>query len=299
MTTKEKISVYDIVTEQIVGMLDQGIIPWKQMWRTGVPQNLITKRPYEGINAMMLAITADMRGYSTPYWLTLKQCNDKGGKIRKGERSTIVTFWKKTVKDEKKKPEGDNVFFLLRYYRVFNLDQCDGITAPDGGVNTPIDQIAACEKIVEGYKDAPPIKWEGDRACYSPKADTVYMPPRNRFHSPEGVYSALFHELGHSTGHKKRLEREGITDDARFGSDLYSKEELIAEFCAAFLCGITGIMPSTVENHASYIQGWSSKFKEDKRLIMTAAGKAQKAANWILGTVPEPFVSNHVMETAQ
>lgn len=282
MTTAEKVSVYQIVTEQITTLLDQGIIPWKMGWKSGVPQNFITKRPYEGINAMMLAIQADCKGYSNPYWMTLKQCNEKGGKIKKGEKSQIVCFWKKTIKDEKKKAEGDNLFFMLRYYRVFNLDQCEGIEI-SGTVTQPINKLEACEKIVDGYKDAPVVKYEGARAYYSAKKDEVVVPDRNRFVSSEELYAALFHELAHSTGHEKRLNRQDSTAAREFGSEDYSKEELIAEFTAAFLCGITGIAPAVVENQAAYIQGWSSKLKEDSKLLITAAGKAQKAANYIQG----------------
>lgn len=293
MTTKEKFSVYQVVTDQITELLDQGVIPWKMPWRSGVPMNFITKRPYEGINAMMLAITQDMKGYQSPYWMTLKQCNEKGGKIRKGEKSMIVTFWKKTIKDEKKKPEGDNVMFLLRYYRVFNLAQCEGIEM-ENPVTQPISKIEACEKIVGAYKDAPKIYFEhGNRCCYSPKKDEVYMPPRNSFHGSEEVYSSLFHELAHSTGHATRLNRDGITDEgSRFGTEEYSKEELIAEFASAFLCGITGIAPAVVKNQAAYIQGWSSKLKEDSKLIIQAAGKAQKAANYIQGITPKTYVKS-------
>lgn len=285
MTTTEKISVYEIITNQILDLLDQGIVPWKMMWRTGVPQNLISKRPYEGINAIMLAIIQDQRNYSSPYWLTMKQCNEKGGKVRKGEKSSIVAFWKRCEK-QKKDDEDDDTFFVLRYYRVFNVDQCEGITVTHT-VTQPVGKIEACEKIVDSYKDCPLIEWGGDRACYSQTYDKVRMPPRERFFNTEEVYSALFHELGHSTGHEKRLNRPEVSKDVRFGMDAYSREELVAEFCSAFLCGITGIAPKTIENSSAYIQEWRKRISDDKKLVISAAGKAQKAANYIQGIVPQ------------
>lgn len=285
MTTSEKISVYKIVTDEIIKKLDAGVVPWQQTWTGGVPQNLVSRRPYEGINAVMLALSE----YSSPYWLTMKQCNDLGGKIRKGEKSTIVCFWKKlesAKKKEEKKDEEGKSFFVLRYYRVFNVAQCEGIDVP-GEVTQPIGKLEACEAIVDGYDESPPIEWNAGRASYNPKEDKVYMPNRDTFKDAENAYAVLFHELAHSTGAACRLNREGVTGEIRFGSPTYSNEELIAEFASAFLCGITGIAPAIMDNSASYIASWKRRLQEDSKLLIHAAAKAQKAANYIQGISPK------------
>lgn len=286
MTTKEKVSVYKIVTDEIIKKLDAGVIPWQQTWAGGIPQNFVTRRPYEGINAIMLALSE----YSSPYWLTLNQCNTLGGKIRKGEKSTIVCFWKKldTVKkgSEKKTDDQEKSFFVLRYYRVFNVAQCDGLMIP-GEVTSPIGKLDACEAIWDNYDDCPKIEWNAGRASYNPKQDKIYMPNRDTFKDAENVYAVLFHEMAHSTGAAHRLNREGVTGEIRFGSPTYSNEELIAEFASAFLCGVTGIAPAIMDNSASYIASWRKRLSEDSKLLIHAAAKAQKAANYIQGISPK------------
>jgi antirestriction protein ArdC len=169
---------------------------------------------------------------------------------------------------------------LLRYYTVFNLEQCEGIESPEpvAAVN-PIEQ---CESILERMPNPPRIEQDA-QACYRPSIDTVGMPARAAFHSAEEYYSTLFHELTHSTGHPSRVGREGIMTHNPFGSDPYSKEELVAEMGAAMLCGVAGIESRTLGNSAAYLQAWINKLKSDSRLIVSAASQAQKAADYILG----------------
>lgn len=283
------IDVYQIVTDQIISLLESGTVPWRQPWTGGsdnYPRNLRTGKPYRGVNVFLLAVTAWQQGYESRYWLTFKQAQERGGKIRRGEKSTLVVFWKQLEVEDKQTGEAKKVP-CLRYYRVFNVEQCDGLEVPDATGHDPLDfqPINAAQQIVTGYPQGPTIEHHGGKAYYRPSEDTVAMPEPERFGSAEAYYNVLFHELTHSTGHAARLARlEGTP--AAFGTADYSKEELIAEMGAAFLSAYAGIITDTVENSAAYIQGWLKKLRDDKRLVVSAAGAAQRAADWILGERP-------------
>ena len=274
-------TVYDIITKRIVELLEQGTIPWRKPWAGGgEPRNLTSGKPYRGINIFMLAAS----GFSSPYWLTFKQALAAGGCVRKGEHGTPVVFWKRP-EAETEEEEGGQTFRgpLIRYYSLFNLSQCDGIEAPTVE-RAPFEPIPECARIVADWKQAPSILHRGSQACYRPAADLVEMPVPESFVSPEAYYSTLFHELTHASGHASRLARKGITDPAGFGSHEYSREELIAEMGAAFLCGAAGIaQASTLENSSAYLASWIKVLKGDSRLVVTAAAQAQKAAYAILG----------------
>ena len=276
-------SVYQIVTDQILRQLEVGVVPWCKPWRAEPPCNLVSGKEYRGINPFLLA----SQGYGSRYWLTFNQANKLGGHIRKGEKSSIVTFWhigeEETVRDSDGKTRKSKPF-LLRYYRVFNLEQTEGIAEKLGlGNATPrVPSIDQCEAIVKRMPNTPTIQQDA-RAWYRPSTDTVGMPSRNAFNSAEEYYSTLFHELTHSTGHASRVGREGIENIATFGSESYSKEELIAEMGAAMLCGLTGISPTTIPNSAAYLQGWINRLRGDCKLLVSAASQAQKAADYIQG----------------
>lgn len=276
-------NAYEIVTEQIIKQLEQGVIPWRKPWRTELPVNLISGKPYRGLNIFLLG----SQGYGSRYWLTFNQANKLGGHIRKGERSSIVTFWhigeEKVIRDangteRKSKP------FLLRFYRVFNVEQTEGIADKLGliGASPRVADLRQCESIVAGMPN-PPRHEQSGSAWYRPIVDTVGMPARALFTSAEEYYSTLFHELTHSTGHASRVGREGIENISAFGSESYSREELIAEMGAAMLCGLTGIAPSTIQNSASYLQTWINRLRGDSKLLVSAASAAQKSCDYILG----------------
>lgn len=276
-------SVYEKVTAKIIELLETGTVPWKKPWISGEgPINLISKKPYRGINSFLLNCSP----YSSPYWMTYRQATEKGGHVRQGEKSTAIIFWKwldcKVPPDEEDN-EATGKVPLLRYYNVFNLDQIDGINPPvqEQPVNpfSPIDQA---EQIISRMPQRPLIQYGGDRACYSPTFDCIKLPNREAFKSPEEFYSTAFHELAHATGHASRLCRKGIHEPSYFGSHDYSQEELVAEFGASMLCGFAGIEQQTIENSAAYIQGWLKVLKNDKKLAIVAAGQAQKAADFIL-----------------
>jgi antirestriction protein ArdC len=271
-------SVYSIVTEQILKQLESGVAPWHRPWTTQAPRNLVSGRGYRGINVFLLASD----GYGSPYWLTYKQAIQRGGHVRKGEHGTKVIFWKIGTR-ETEDTDGDTVertSIVLRYYTVFNVEQCEGIAAPD--YTRTVNPIEECERIVRQMPN-PPAMEQDARAWYRPSTDTAGMPSRNAFNSAEEHYSTLFHELTHSTGHTKRVGRDGIEKLNTFGSESYSKEELVAEMGAAMLCGIAGIERKTLSNSAAYLKSWIDVLKSDARMVIQAASQAQKAADYILG----------------
>lgn len=275
-----KNDVYQIITDRIVCLLESGTVPWHKPWKGGNqwPQNFISRKVYRGINLFLL----NAASYASPFWLTFKQVKALGGRVKKGEQSFPVVFWKVL---EEKEGEDKRIPFL-RYHNVFNVTQCEGINIPTMPEleNTPAFQpIEKCEQIVTAMPKQPEIHHNGIRACYSPSLDSVSMPESKLFDTSEGYYSTLFHELTHATGHASRLNRKEVTDSIRFGSDPYSREELVAEMGAAFLCGHCGIENKTIDLSASYIQSWLGKLKEDRKLVVHAAVQAQKACDFIMG----------------
>jgi antirestriction protein ArdC len=274
------LNVYEIITDRILHKMAQGIVPWRQPWVGGVPKNLVSGKEYRGVNVFLLASSR----FTSPYFLTYKQATGKGGQVRKGEHGTPVVFWK--VGDSNKVDPATGKkgkYFILRYYTVFNVTQCEGIEAPVGESAVKFNPIAECEQLVETYTSRPHIQHGGGRACYIPSLDHIHMPNRESFHTPEEYYSTLFHELTHSTGSESRLNRKGITDPIKFASHDYSFEELVAECGAAFLCGHTGIENKTLDNSVAYLQSWTAKLRSEPRWIVEAASQAAKAADLIRG----------------
>lgn len=280
--------IYQEVTNRIIAMVEKGVVTWRSPFfgrqKAGLPKNLASGKEYRGINVFLLALTGWAQGYESAYWVTFNQARERGGSVRKGERSSMVVFWKQSEIDDMETGEPKNVP-VLRYYNVFNVQQCDGVTCPDAPKFDPIEfnSLATAEALVVGYADGPKIEHGGASAHYTPKKDAVKIPEPTRFTSVSEFYATLFHELAHSTGHSKRLDRGVDKNPPGFGSPDYGKEELIAEMTSAFLCAHAGIEPTTIENQAAYIQGWLQQLRGDKRLVIIAAGAAQKAADWIRG----------------
>ncbi len=276
--------VYEIITEKIITQLENGVVPWKQPWVGGRPMNLVSKRPYRGVNNIILGCQ-----YASPYWLSYKQAQQLGGHVKKGQKSTMVVFWKQLTVEETDRETGEKkgkTIPMLRYYRVFNVEQCEGIDPkkiPVTDINLDFQSIDACEGVVSDMQNRPDIRHREQRAYYQPGKDFVNMPKKGSFFKEEFYYSVLFHELGHSTGHEKRCGRKKINEWASFGSESYSKEELVAEMTAAFLCGHCRIEQQTLDDSASYIKSWLGKLKDDCKMVVLAAAQAQKAADYILG----------------
>jgi len=280
--------IYDKVNETLFEELEKGNIPWKKPWKTGLPINFVSKREYGGWNWWMLLIIQESKGYQSNMWGSFKQIKDNGGTVKKGEKSTMVYFWKiYEVHNPLKSAEKGKMVFdkipLLRYYNVFNLDQTEGIKLKDNE-RVQVD-IPEADTLIETYsKKEARIQYGRPQAFYSPKEDYINLPHRETFTDDNEFYCTAFHEITHSTGHEKRLNRIGERDEYNhtFGSEDYSKEELIAELGASYLCAKTGILPNVVKNNAAYIRGWLKALKNDRTLLLSAAGKAQRATEFIL-----------------
>jgi antirestriction protein ArdC len=266
-------SVYQVITDRIMALLEKGVVPWHQPWNCGeqAPQNLVSRKHYRGVNVFLL----NAMHYASPYWLTFRQAQQLGGYIKRGERACPVVFWKWLDVDDKATGEKQRIP-LLRYYSVFNVAQCDGITAP--AIALPVREhspVEAAEKIVAEMPKRPEIKHGLSRAFYSPVGDFVGMPTAEQFKAGEDYYSTIFHELSHSTGHESRLNRKGVsgTDGqwSSFGSNPYAKEEMVAEMGAAFLCAESGIAERTIESSAAYVSAWLQRLKNDSKLVVQAA----------------------------
>ena len=280
-------SVYEIVTERIVAALEAGVIPWRRPWtQTLPPRNLASGKPYRGINVALLSLG----DFGSPYWLTYRQATERGGHVRKGEKGSPVVFWKileDTEDGEKRAP-------LLRYYTVFNAEQCEGIEVPQAGRPIGFDPIAEAERILANLPtNSAPIRHGGDRACYHPTLDVIDMPARERFTQAAEYYCTTLHELVHSTGHSSRLDRRAVmAAEYPDHATAYGREELVAEMGAAYLCAQAGILPATLDNSAAYLGGWARTLRGDSRLVVQAAAAAQKAADWLTS-------SNSQAETQQ
>ncbi len=271
--------IYTAVTDRIIAQMEQGIIPWQKPWvSNGKAVSHATGKPYSLLNQMLLGKPGE--------YLTFKQCIEAGGHVKKGEKSSLVVFWKWIEQEDEDTGEIKQIPFL-RYYNVFHIDQCEGITAkytqesafPDGA-----STVEYAQDIIYDYLEREAVKLnhqEGDRAFYCPATDEISLPTRKQFISTAEYYSTVFHELTHSTGHPSRLNR--LDKVVAFGSDVYSKEELVAEIGAAALVNHCGLeSPTSFRNNTAYIQNWLSVLKGDKRFIVSAASKAEKAVTLIL-----------------
>lgn len=266
--------VYEMVTEIIIEKLKEGKIPWKQPFQNGVAVNWKTQKPYRGINTLLL---------SGGEYATYKQIKDAGGSVKKGSHSSVVVFWKMLEVENRETGLDENVP-LLRYYRVFKIgEQTEGIEPKREEIKFNHDPIENAETIVKNYMGKPTITHKDEGAYYQPYFDRVNVPPKKSFPKIHDYYNVLYHELMHSTGHKERLNREGVSNFDKFGSKRYSKEELVAEIGASMLCGLAGIENHTIDNSVSYIQSWLEVLNNDKTLIVKASQQAQKASDFIQG----------------
>ena len=277
---------YHEVTGRIIAALQRGTVPWRTPWRARGHRNARSGRPYRGINTLVLQVAAIERGYEDPRWLTYRQAEAAGGHVRRGEHGTQVVLWKWIERKDPAEPERPERYPLLRLFTVFNVAQCGDVELPVRDAGGCPDPLERAEAVVAGYADGPTIHGDAESAYYVPSRDEVHLPPRADFPDAHGYYATLFHELAHSTGHPRRLAREGYQTAARFGSERYSREELVAEFAAAFLGSEAGIDPSRVEQSAAYIASWLKTLEDDRRLAVVAAGQAQRAADHILGRSP-------------
>ena len=281
-----------MITDKILSDIqNNGKLTWVKEWKTKrgqLPTNAVSKKPYEGINLFLLSLSH----YSSPYYLSFKQVEELGGNVKKGEKATQVVFWKLnqyTKQNEQGETETKNVP-LLRYYNVFNLEQCENVTikekpAPEITYNEN-EIIENAENLIAEYTTREKINTkiiEQDRAFYRPSTDEITMPLLSQFSSGNAFYSTYFHEIGHSTGHEKRLNRKEVVGTINFGSCDYGTEELVAELTAAFLCAETGINNETTErNNSAYIKNWYNAIKADPKMFVMASARANKATKFVL-----------------
>jgi antirestriction protein ArdC len=282
---KKRKDINQMITDRLIERIkESGTLPWKKPWSTPnlMPRNLVSKKNYRGINAFLLYAM----GYDSPYWLTMHQVNALGGKVRKGEHATPVVFWKFFEPEEDQELKDDQPkkrYAMLRYYRVFNAIQCEGLKVDSGALSSPFDtqDHSTAAQVVRDIPDAPEIKYGFKRASYNRATDQVHMPAQIRFHSANEFYATLFHELAHSTGHPCRLNRKSLMESKGFGSDPYCHEELVAEMTAGFLCGHCGILNKVEANSTAYLKHWIEKLQAEPSLLLKAGSQAQKAFDYI------------------
>lgn len=253
---------YQAITQQIIDMID-GLehdfeLPWRKAGFSGLPMNAVSRKPYNGINSIVLSLLGWKHGYETPFWLTFKQAKQLGGSVRKGEKGTKVMFFKILEKEN-----GDEIP-MARYYTVFNIAQCEGLQI----IGSTERHTTEATNIVEWAQSFARVRFGGDQAFYMPSQHRIQMPHRSQFRSDDGFHATLLHELTHWT--MKDLGRDAKSD--------YAFEELVAELGSVFMCQCFGISYE-LEHHASYIKIWLKSLKDDPRYIIKAARLAQKAAD--------------------
>lgn len=269
--------IYAEITNRIIAEMETGVIPWQKPWvASGGCVSYATGKPYSLLNQMLLGNAGE--------YATYKQIQAAGGYVRKGEKAHMVVFWKFLEKEDEETGEVKEVPFL-RYFNVFHIDQCEDLKTKH---SKPLPQTASAdqkaESIICDYLKTSGVKLhheQGDRAFYRPSDDSITLPLLAQFHETAEYYSTAFHELIHSTGHSKRLNR--LEKTAFFGSEAYSKEELVAEIGASTLVNLAGLETSrSFRNNAAYIQSWLKVLRKDRKMIVSASGRADKAVSYIL-----------------
>jgi antirestriction protein ArdC len=280
---------YQVITNQIIELLEKGTVPWRKSWFDGPSTRSYHGRKYRGINFFLLSGLATLHGLRG-CWMTFNQIKKLGGHVKKGAKGVHVVYWRWIDDKDDEDEKSGRSFPICRVYTVFSICQTEGIEEP-GWISkliakrSSMEPIKAAEDIWNGYPNKPALTHGGDESSYSPAADRISMPSPDCFTSPEDFFNTLYHEAVHSSGHISRLNRPGVSDRAAdFGSETYSREELIAELGAAFLCEEAGIgNDQLIGNSAAYIDSWIQCLKEDSKLVVLAGAQAQKAADHILG----------------
>jgi antirestriction protein ArdC len=275
---------YEQITDKIIAALDKGIVPWHKPWRSLSPQSAVTGKAYQGVNRLLLSFSP----YSDPRWLTYRGAMQLGGHVKQGERSefSIVKF-ETFEKSEEGKDGSEHVKRVpwMKAYAVFNVEQCEGLDLPQlVQVVSDKSVVEKVEDLIDGYAARPRIEHGGDQALYNPVFDTLKVPHPETFDITEEYAATMAHELIHSTGHFTRLNRRAKDEIRGFGSQEYSKEELIAEIGAAFLCADMQIDTEGVfDNSVAYINAWKKVITGSDKIVIEASSAAQKATVFILG----------------
>jgi len=293
----KKTSVYEATTDMFIRRCEERraagdlVAPWRKTWDPtfGMPRNMVTGKPYRGANVFFTLLS----GFSSPFWLTFRQIKSLGGRIKREEDGkpqgyTPITFW---WFPDRNNPEHEGRYPFAKFYQVWNTEQVSGIELHVSDKMTtlrenaePINPIAEAQAIVDRWVSGPEISHRGGKCCYIPSADRIEIPHMQAFVNGEEYYRSLFHEMIHATGHRKRLDRDGIANPARFASHEYSEEELIAEMGAAMLAGYAGIAsPESDENSAAYLDFWLKKLRAEPKMLEMSGRAAQKAVDMIRG----------------
>jgi antirestriction protein ArdC len=298
-TATDKRDVYATVTAQIINAIEQGAGTWRMPWHTSgrfafSPINVASKKPYRGINTVCLWAAAQAKGYESGEWATYQQWQDNGAQVRKGEKATLVVFWKFAHDSAESQSDGDTPasgsrLLFTKGYSVFNAAQVDGYTPKVEAERPMIERIEQAEAFFRAI--GADLRHGGNSAFYAPVSDHIQMPPFDAFRDSSSYYSTLAHEHTHWTATVGRCNREL---GKRFGDNAYAAEELIAELGAAFTCAHLGLSTEPREDHAQYIQSWLRVLKADKRAIFTAASKAQQACDWLTQRVDLPVCAMEV-----
>ena len=294
MARKQPFDAAQSITDEIIDILETGTLPWRKPWR--VAGSSVPLRPngeaYKGINSFLLSMRTMVHGYSSPYWMTMKQANDLGARVIKGQRSSVVVYYGTALKDANTETSdaqttetvGTSVGIrFMKSYRAFNADQIKGLPeAFHPGLAEDDDPVAKPIAAYQSFFDniGGTVRYGGDRACYVPTLDVINMPKIERFRDPEQFYATLAHEYVHYTKAAHRLNRS--YGPSQFGNASYSKEELCAEVGAQMLGRHLGFTPFHIDNSAAYIQSWLKILGEDKRAIFRAAADAQRACDWLI-----------------
>jgi len=289
--SKPKFDAAASITNELISIIDRGVLPWRKPWQVGggaVPlrQN---GEPYQGINNFLLTMRTMLAGYTSPYWMTLRQANELDAKIIKGSKSSVVVYYGTAERDRNEDASeaeaGDpKTIPFMKSYRVFNADQIEGLDArfhpappdlPDYPERAPILHMQAFFEAIGAT-----VSFSGREACYVPTLDKIYMPPIELFEDPRNFYAVWGHELGHWTKPRHRLNRS--YGDARFGNTAYAREEVVAELCTVFLGQKLGFSAHTLELNAAYLDNWVRVLRSDKRAIFKHAADAQKACDYLI-----------------
>lgn len=296
-TVSEKRDVYASVTAQIITAIEKGVSNWRMPWHTSgryafSPINVITKKPYRGINTLCLWAAAQAKGYEQGEWGTYKQWQERGAQVRKGEKATMVVFWK--FADNRESDDdgeaatvtGSSRLLFTRGYSVFNASQVSGYSPKVDADMPMLERIDKSEVFFRNIGAV--VRHGGNQAYYSPSTDHIQMPPFQAFRDNVSFYSTLAHEHTHWTAMSDRCDRQL---GKRFGDNAYAAEELIAELGAAFTCAQLGLSTQPREDHAQYIQSWLKVLKADTRAIFTAASKAQQAVDFMTERASKPVLA--------
>ena len=291
--TAQRIDVYTQVTNNIIAAIEAGAGDWQMPWhRSGEglnrPVNIDTNNAYRGINVVSLWAAAQGRGFSTGTWGTYRQWQNNGAQVRKGEKASLVVFYREFEVEDWNDETGETERgkrLMARASWVFNADQVDGYAAPSlPEPKDPVQVLEKAERFIAGTGAV--VRHGGSRAFYRPSDDIIQIPERERFlgsetsSATESYYATLLHELTHWTGRDRRCDRQF---GKRFGDDAYAMEELVAELGAAFLCADLGVTPTPRPDHAAYIDNWLKVLQADKKAIFTAASQAAKATDYLGG----------------